>query len=99
MLGLLASTKMEFSRLDDPKVAITTGAGRDSGAASARALAGRDWKVAGYRCRTTLKSLADELGGIGITGSFMELADLYTVDSHDPFSWSRRAHWILGDRG
>lgn len=58
------------------KVAIVTAAGRGIGAACARELAGRGWRVALMSRSVEATDLARELGGIGIAGSVSEEADL-----------------------
>ncbi|MBN8534507.1 MAG: SDR family oxidoreductase [Rhizobiales bacterium] len=58
------------------KVAILTGAGKGMGGASARELVSRGWKVALLSPSGNAETLARELGGIGITGSVTEEADL-----------------------
>jgi NAD(P)-dependent dehydrogenase (short-subunit alcohol dehydrogenase family) len=58
------------------KVAILTGAGKGMGGASACELVSRGWKVALLSPSGNAETLARELGGIGITGSVTEEADL-----------------------
>jgi NAD(P)-dependent dehydrogenase (short-subunit alcohol dehydrogenase family) len=57
-------------------VAILTGAGKGMGGACARELASRGWQVALLSPSGNAEALARELGGIGITGSVTEEADL-----------------------
>ncbi len=58
------------------KAAIVTAAGKGMGAASARALAARGYKVALMSPSGASTALAKELGGVGLDGSVTEPADL-----------------------
>lgn len=58
------------------KVALITAAGSGMGAAIARKLASLDYKVAILSSSGRGEALASELGGIGVTGSNQEPADL-----------------------
>ena len=58
------------------KVAIVTAAGSGMGAACARELAGRGYAVALMSPSGKAEALAKELGGLGLTGSVTEEADL-----------------------
>jgi NAD(P)-dependent dehydrogenase (short-subunit alcohol dehydrogenase family) len=58
------------------KVAIVTAAGSGMGAACARELAGRSYAVALMSTSGQAEALAKELGGLGLTGSVTEEADL-----------------------
>ena len=58
------------------KVAILTGAGKGMGGATARELSARGWKVALLSPSGNAEALAKELGGVGVTGSVTEEADL-----------------------
>jgi NAD(P)-dependent dehydrogenase (short-subunit alcohol dehydrogenase family) len=58
------------------KVAIVTGAGRGMGAACARELAARDWKLALLSPSENAERVAGEIGGIGLRGSVENSADL-----------------------
>jgi len=58
------------------KAAIVTAAGKGMGAASARALAARGYKVALMSPSGASTELAKELGGVGLDGSVTEPADL-----------------------
>ena len=58
------------------KVAIITAAGSGMGAAIARELAAQEYKVAILSSSGKGEALAQELGGLGITGSNREPADL-----------------------
>jgi NAD(P)-dependent dehydrogenase (short-subunit alcohol dehydrogenase family) len=58
------------------QVAILTGAGKGMGAACARELVARGWKVGLLSPSGGAEALAKELGGVGITGSVTEAKDL-----------------------
>jgi NAD(P)-dependent dehydrogenase (short-subunit alcohol dehydrogenase family) len=58
------------------KTAIVTAAGSGIGAACARELAGRGYAVALMSPSGKAEDLAKELGGLGLTGSVTEVADL-----------------------
>ena len=58
------------------KVAIITAAGSGMGAGIARELAGQNYKVAILSSSGKGEALAKELGGIGVTGSNLNVADL-----------------------
>ncbi|MDH3476391.1 MAG: SDR family oxidoreductase [Rhodospirillales bacterium] len=58
------------------KVAIVTAAGRGMGAAIARELAARNYKLALLSPSGAAETLAGELGGLGMIGSVTEPADL-----------------------
>lgn len=58
------------------KVACITAAGSGMGAGVARALAEVGWKVALFSSSGKAESLAEKLGGIGVTGSNRSTADL-----------------------
>ncbi len=69
------------------RVAVITGAGRGMGAAIARNLAGQGWAVSLLSPSGAAESLAGELGGIGVTGSVTDEADLrklvdLTMEAH-----------------
>lgn len=73
--------------MNTENVAILTGAGRGMGAACARELASRGWKVALLSPSGAAEKLAQELGGVGVTGSITEPKDLErlvarTLDSY-----------------
>ena len=57
-------------------VAVITGAGRGMGAAIARNLVGQGWAVSLLSPSGAAESLAEELGGIGVTGTVTEEGDL-----------------------
>lgn len=71
------------------KVALLTGAGKGMGAAAARELAGRGWKVALLSPSGGAEALAKELGGVGITGSVTEEADLKALVEKAMATWGR----------
>jgi NAD(P)-dependent dehydrogenase (short-subunit alcohol dehydrogenase family) len=58
------------------KVAILTGAGKGMGAAIARELHARGWRLGLLSPSGAAEALAGELGGVGVTGSVTEEADL-----------------------
>jgi NAD(P)-dependent dehydrogenase (short-subunit alcohol dehydrogenase family) len=58
------------------RVAIVTGGGRGMGAACARELAGRGWKVSLLSPSGSAEALATTLGGIGFKGSVEKAEDL-----------------------
>ena len=58
------------------RVAIVTAAGRGMGAAIARELAAQGYMLALLSSSGAAETLADELGGLGLTGSVTEPADL-----------------------
>jgi NAD(P)-dependent dehydrogenase (short-subunit alcohol dehydrogenase family) len=61
------------------KVAIVTAAGSGMGATCARELAGRGYAVALMSTSGKAEALGEELGGLGLTGSVTEEADLETL--------------------
>lgn len=71
------------------KVAILTGAGKGMGGASARELVARGWKVALLSPSGNAEALAQELGGIGVTGSVTEEADLARLVDAAMKAWGR----------
>ncbi len=60
----------------DDKFAIVTGGGRGMGAAIARELAGRGYRLAILTPSDSGPQVAEELGGLGLRGSVAEPADL-----------------------
>ena len=62
--------------MPDARVAIVTGGGRGIGAAIARELHGRDYRVALMSPSGSAEALAGELGGVGVSGSVTEAGDL-----------------------
>jgi NAD(P)-dependent dehydrogenase (short-subunit alcohol dehydrogenase family) len=71
------------------KVALLTGAGKGMGGACARELAARGWKVALLSPSGNAEKLGPELGGIGITGSVVETADLQRLVDAAMNKWGR----------
>ena len=71
------------------KVAILTGAGKGMGGACARELASRGWKVALLSPSGGAEKLAAELGGVGVTGSVTEDADLKKLVDAAMKQWGR----------
>ncbi|MFQ5959472.1 MAG: SDR family oxidoreductase [Alphaproteobacteria bacterium] len=62
--------------MPEVKVAIVTAAGRGMGAAIARELHGRDYRLALMSPSGSAEALAGELGGVGVGGSVTEPDDL-----------------------
>ena len=60
----------------DKKVVLITAGGSGMGAAIARRLAAEDYRVAILSSSGRGEALARELGGVGVTGSNREVADL-----------------------
>ena len=71
------------------KVAILTGAGKGMGGATARELSARGWKVALLSPSGNAEALAKELGGVGVTGSVTEEADLKRLVDAAMTRWGR----------
>jgi NAD(P)-dependent dehydrogenase (short-subunit alcohol dehydrogenase family) len=71
------------------KVAILTGAGKGMGGACARELAARGWKVGLLSPSGNAEKLAQELGGVGVTGSVTEDADLKRLVDAAMDRWGR----------
>lgn len=71
------------------KVAILTGAGKGMGGACARELAARGWKVGLLSPSGNAEKLAKELGGVGVTGSVTEEADLKRLVDAAMNHWGR----------
>lgn len=71
------------------KVAILTGAGKGMGAATARELVARGWQVALISPSGNAEKLGQALGGIGITGSVTEEADLARLVAAAMERWGR----------
>lgn len=70
-------------------VAILTGAGKGMGGAAARELASRGWNVALLSPSGNAETLAKALGGIGITGSVTDPADLARLVEATMQEWGR----------
>ncbi|MCY4285553.1 MAG: SDR family oxidoreductase [Thiotrichales bacterium] len=62
--------------MQSERIAIVTAAGRGMGAAIARELAAQGYTLALLSSSGAAETLADELGGLGLTGSVTEPADL-----------------------
>jgi NAD(P)-dependent dehydrogenase (short-subunit alcohol dehydrogenase family) len=77
-LGFAKSTAPKFKQSEfmSDKVAIVTAAGSGMGAEVARKLANLDYKVAILSSSGKGEELAGELGGVGVTGSNQNNADL-----------------------
>ncbi len=71
------------------KVALITAASKGIGAAVARELSRRDFRVALLARSETVHQLAEELGGIGVTGSVTELSSLEKLVSAAMGKWGR----------
>ena len=71
------------------KVALVTGAGKGMGAACARELVTRGWQVALLSPSGGAEKLAKELGGVGVTGSVVETADLQRLVDAAMEKWGR----------
>ena len=70
-------------------VALFTAAGSGIGAAAARRLAGEGWDVAILSPSGRGAALAEELGGLGVTGSNLEAADLQRLVDAATARWGR----------
>jgi NAD(P)-dependent dehydrogenase (short-subunit alcohol dehydrogenase family) len=73
----------------DAPVALLTAAGSGIGAAAARKLAAGGWQVAILSSSGRGEALARELGGLGITGSNLETADLQRLVNAALERWGR----------
>ncbi len=71
------------------KTAIITAAGSGMGAASARELASRGYNVAILSSSGKGEALAEELGGLGVTGSNLDVADLKRLVDGTLDRWGR----------
>jgi NAD(P)-dependent dehydrogenase (short-subunit alcohol dehydrogenase family) len=71
------------------RVALLTAAGSGIGAAAARKLAEDGWKVAILSSSGKGEALARELGGVGVTGSNREAADLQRLVDTTLAQWGR----------
>ncbi len=65
--------------MTEAPVAIVTAAGKGMGAAIARELHARGWRLALLSPSGRAEALAAELGGVGVTGSITESKDLETL--------------------
>ena len=72
-----------------PKVALITAAGSGMGAACARKLAREGWKVAINSSSGKGEALAEELGGVGVTGSNLEAGVLQALVDKAMGEWGR----------
>jgi NAD(P)-dependent dehydrogenase (short-subunit alcohol dehydrogenase family) len=72
-----------------PRVALLTAAGSGIGAAAARKLATDGWQVAILSSSGKGEALARELGGLGVTGSNRETADLQRLVDAAMARWGR----------
>src|SRR3954469_4491459 len=75
--------------MSSDKVAIITAGGSGMGAESARRLAADGYKVAILSSSGKGEALADELGGIGITGSNQSTDDLQRLVDATVETWGR----------
>jgi NAD(P)-dependent dehydrogenase (short-subunit alcohol dehydrogenase family) len=71
-----AGAEKQALNMADARVAVITGAGRGMGAACARELANRGWKLALLSPSGSAEALATMLGGIGFKGSVEQPEDL-----------------------
>jgi NAD(P)-dependent dehydrogenase (short-subunit alcohol dehydrogenase family) len=71
-----AAERQALSAMADTRVAVVTGAGRGMGAACARELASRGWKLGLLSPSGSAEALAATLGGIGFKGSVESADDL-----------------------
>lgn len=71
------------------RVALLTAAGSGIGAAAARKLAADGWQVAILSSSGQGEALARELGGVGVTGSNREAADLQRLVDAALVQWGR----------
>lgn len=71
------------------KVVLITAAGSGMGAACARRLASEGWKVAINSASGKGEALADELGGVGVTGSNLDGAVLQALVDRAMDRWGR----------
>ncbi len=73
----------------DNKVAIITAGGSGMGAGAAKALAAKGYKVAILSSSGKGEALAEELGGIGVTGSNQSVEDLSSLVDQTYDKWGR----------
>jgi NAD(P)-dependent dehydrogenase (short-subunit alcohol dehydrogenase family) len=81
------------------KVAIVTAAGSGMGAACARELAGQGYAVALMSTSGKAEALAKELGGLGLTGSVTEEADLEALVSETLDRYDGRVDGVVNSTG
>lgn len=72
-----------------PKTAIITAASRGMGAAIARELAAHEYQVALMSTSGAAEALAQELGGIAVTGSVTNVSDLERLVDHTMDTYGR----------
>lgn len=72
-----------------PRVVLLTAAGSGMGAAAARRLAAEGWQIAILSSSGRGEALARELGGVGVTGSALEPADLKRLVDAATARWGR----------
>lgn len=75
--------------MSEVKVAVVTAAGSGMGAAAARRLAADGYRVAILSFSGKGEALAHELGGIGVTGSNQNTADLQRLVDLIMEKWGR----------
>lgn len=75
--------------MSERKVCIVTAGGSGMGAAIAREMAGRGYRVAILSPSGRGEALAKELGGIGVTGSNLVVADLERLVGETMAAWGR----------
>ncbi len=75
--------------MSDQKVAVITAGGSGMGADSARKLAADGYKVSILSSSGKGAALAEELGGIGVTGSNQSNSDLETLVQRTMHEWGR----------
>ncbi|HPD91019.1 MAG: SDR family oxidoreductase [Rhodobacter sp.] len=71
------------------KTALITAAGSGMGAACARRLAAEGWQIAILSSSGRGEALAQELGGVGVTGSNLQTADLQRLVDAAMDRWGR----------
>ena len=72
-----------------PRVALLTAAGSGIGAAAAKKLAAEGWQVAILSSSGKGEALAQQLGGLGVTGNNREAADLQRLVDAALARWGR----------
>lgn len=75
--------------MTDKPVAIVVGGGSGMGADAARKLAADGWRVAVMSSSGKGEALGKELGGIGMTGSNLSVADLADLVARNMAAWGR----------
>ena len=73
----------------DEKVAVLTAAGSGMGAAAARKLVEQDYRIAILSSSGKGEALAEELGGVGVTGSNRSNDDLQALVDKAMAAWGR----------